>query len=119
MEQTATVVRPSSQTRPRVHQPRLWNVVLLDDDDHTYEYVIKMMFHVFSHPAERGFQIAKAVDSHGRAICLTTHKEHAELKLEQIHAFGHDPRWSVSAGSMSAILEPADFGSDDSDDERR
>jgi ATP-dependent Clp protease adaptor protein ClpS len=119
MEQTATIVRPSVAGRPRVEQPRLWNVVLLDDDHHTYEYVIDMMFRVFSHPVEKGFRIAKTVDSDGRAVCLTTHKEHAELKLEQIHAFGRDPRMGVSAGSMSAILEPAEFDSDDSNDDRR
>ena len=118
MEQTATIVRPAVQTRPRVEQPRLWNVVLIDDDHHTYEYVVDMMFRVFSHPVEKGFRIAKTVDSDGRAICLTTHKEHAELKLEQIHAFGRDPRM-VSAGSMSAVLEPAEFDSDNSDDDRR
>jgi ATP-dependent Clp protease adaptor protein ClpS len=119
MEQTATIVRPSTTTRPRVEQPRLWNVVLLDDDDHTYEYVIEMMIRVFAYPLEKGVQIAKTVDTQGRAICFTTHREHAELKIEQIHACGGDPRMTVSAGSMSAILEPADFDSDDSGNNRR
>ena len=99
--------------RPRTEQPRLWNVVLLDDDHHTYEYVIEMMLRVFGHPAEKGFRIARTVDAQGRAICLTTHKEHAELKLDQIRAFGRDPRMAVSAGSMSARLEPADCADDD------
>jgi ATP-dependent Clp protease adaptor protein ClpS len=55
------------------------------------------------------------VDTQDRAVCLTTHKEHAELKRDQIHAYGRDPRMDVSNGSMSAVIEPADFGGEDED----
>lgn len=92
----------------------MWNVVLLNDDDHTYEYVIRMLQELFGHPPERGMKIAKKVDKEGRGICLTTHKEHAELKRDQIHAFGPD---EGGHGSMSAIIEPAEFDGDDSDDD--
>jgi ATP-dependent Clp protease adaptor protein ClpS len=85
-----------------------YNVVLLDDDDHTYEYVIEMLQSLFAHPQERGYQLAKEVDKTGRAIVLTTHKEKAELKRDQIHAFGRDARMSTSKGSMSALIEPAE-----------
>ena len=51
-------------------------------------YVIAMMQTVFGHPPTKGFQIAEEVHLRGRAIVLTTTKEHAELKRDQIHAFG-------------------------------
>jgi ATP-dependent Clp protease adaptor protein ClpS len=52
-------------------------------------------------------QMAVEVDSTGRVIVLTTTKEHAELKRDQIHAFGPDPLSSRECvGSMSAIIEP-------------
>lgn len=106
--------KPSPKDKPKTDQPKQWNVVLLDDDDHSYEYVMAMVQELFAHPPEKAFQIAKAVDSQGRAICLTTHKEHAELKRDQILAFGKDPLIASCKGSMSAIIEPADFGDDDS-----
>ena len=84
-----------------------YNVVLLDDDDHTYEYVILMIRKLFGYPEERGYQLAKEVDAQGRVILLTTTKEHAELKRDQVHAYGKDPLLARSAGSMSAIIEPA------------
>lgn len=87
--------------------------MLLDDDDHSYEYVILMMQELFKHPLEKAFMVAQTVDSQGRAVCLTTHKEHAELKRDQILAFGKDPLIASCKGSMSAIIEPADFGDDD------
>lgn len=88
-------------------------MVLLDDQDHSYDYVIKMMMELFGHPLEKAFKIAETVDNDGRAVCLTTHKEHAELKREQILAYGKDGLIASSAGSMSAIIEPAEFGGDD------
>jgi ATP-dependent Clp protease adaptor protein ClpS len=33
--------------------------------------------------------------------------EHAELKRDQIHAYGKDPRMERCKGSMSAIIEPS------------
>jgi ATP-dependent Clp protease adaptor protein ClpS len=86
-------------------QPR-HHVVLWNDDDHTYQYVIAMLQQLFGHPPEKGFQLAKEVDRKGRVIVLTTTKEHAELKRDQIHAFGADRMIARSKGSMSASIEP-------------
>ena len=86
-------------------QPR-YHVILWDDDDHSYEYVILMMRQLFGFAFERGFVIAKTVDTDGRAVCLTTTKEHAELKRDQIHAFGRDMLIDRCEGSMSATIEP-------------
>ena len=86
-------------------QPR-YHVILWDDDDHSYEYVILMMRQLFGHTFEQGFKIAKVVDSSGRAVCLTTTKEHAELKRDQIHAFGRDMLIDRCQGSMAATIEP-------------
>jgi ATP-dependent Clp protease adaptor protein ClpS len=54
-----------------------------------------------------GYQIAKTVDTHGKAIVLTTTLEHAELKRDQIHAFGRDEQIDGCAGAMYASIEPA------------
>lgn len=103
-----TIVAPKQevkQDRKPKRQPK-YNVILWDDDDHTYEYVIEMMMVIFGHAPEKGFQIAKEVDLQGRAICLTTTMEHAELKRDQIKAYGKDHRMPKCAGSMTASIEP-------------
>lgn len=107
-----TAVAPAQPTlapNPDTKQPIAWHVVLLDDDDHTYDYVIRMAQTLFAHSPEKALQVAKTVDSQGRVVMLTTHKEHAELKRDQIHAFGKDHLMARSRGSMSAVIEPADF----------
>ena len=95
----ATAARPRPRKQPRYH------VVLWNDDDHTFQYVIAMLRQLFGMAAERGFQIAKEVDTAGRSIVLTTTKEHAELKRDQIHAFGADRLLARSKGAMSATIE--------------
>jgi ATP-dependent Clp protease adaptor protein ClpS len=96
--------RKENKRKPK-RQPR-YHVILWDDTDHSYDYVVLMMKQVFRHPIEAGFQIAKEVDSSGRAICMTTTMEHAELKRDQIHAFGKDEMIARCKGSMSASIEP-------------
>jgi len=98
--------KPGKKKQPQ-HLPR-WNVILLNDDDHTCEYVIEMLKALFAHPEEKGFQMAKEVDETGRVIVLTTHRERAELKRDQIHAYGADRRVATCKGSMSAVIEPVD-----------
>jgi ATP-dependent Clp protease adaptor protein ClpS len=101
---TNAAVAEKDETRSK-RQPR-YHVVLWDDDDHSYDYVILMMRELFGLSYERGYQIACDVDSRGHAICLTTTKEHAELKRDQIHAYGKDQVIARCAGSMSSSIEP-------------
>lgn len=116
MSQTLTVPQTQTTTKPTTKQPRLWNVVLVDDQDHSYEYVMQMTMSLFAHPVERAFLIAQKVDTHGRAILGTYHRELAELKQEQVHSFGRDAAIASCQGSMTCVLEPADFGDDDEDE---
>jgi len=100
----AVAVTPQDTSRPR-RQPR-YHVVLWNDDDHTYHYVITMLRALFGHPSERGLELAREVDSRGRVVVLTTTREHAELKRDQIHAFGADRLVAACKGSMKASIEP-------------
>jgi ATP-dependent Clp protease adaptor protein ClpS len=104
---SGAVVAAASQkadAKPK-RQPR-HHVILWNDDDHSYQYVVSMLKQLFGHPLERGYTLAKEIDEKGRAVVLTTTKEHAELKRDQIHAFGADRLVARSKGSMSASIEP-------------
>jgi ATP-dependent Clp protease adaptor protein ClpS len=102
---TQVLERPAD---PITRKAPLYHVILHNDDDHTYEYVIAMLVQLFGKDPERAFQHAKEVDSTGVTIVETTTFERAELKRDQIHAFGADPRLPRSKGSMSATIEPAE-----------
>ena len=106
MSQPATLPDADAATRTRYQPP--YHVILLNDDDHSYVYVITMLKELFGHPPEKGFLLAREVDKDGRAIVLTTTLEHAELKQDQIHGYGPDPTIQRCQGSMTAVLEPAE-----------
>jgi ATP-dependent Clp protease adaptor protein ClpS len=84
----------------------LYNVVLLDDDDHTYDYVIEMLQKLFLHSEAEAYQHAVEVDTTGRTVVITCGLSEAEFGRDQIHAFGPDWRMPKSKGSMKAIIEP-------------
>lgn len=104
-----------SATRPVVEEEErsgealepLYHLVLLDDDEHTYQYVIVMLNRIFGYSPEKGYAIACMVDSEGRAIVMTGPKEEVVEKQRAIHSFGADPWMPTSKGSMTAIIEPA------------
>ena len=54
------------EAQPQLRKPPLYQVVLLNDDDHSYEYVIELSQRLFGCTKERGYQIAKAVDAEWR-----------------------------------------------------
>ena len=105
---------PQQQTGPQVQEGQtkpqtapLWNVVLINDDDHTYEYVIEMLGKLFAYSTQKAYAMACEVDNTGRVIVAMLVFEQAEFKQQQIHAYGADPRIPRCRGSMRAVLEPA------------
>ncbi len=111
MDEFAETIVVTAKPKPRTadphrkRQPR-YNVILWDSDDHSFEYVIRMLKELFGHPAETGFQLAATVDSAGKAVIFTTAREHAEFKRDQVLAFGADKLCAGCKGSMYATVEP-------------
>jgi ATP-dependent Clp protease adaptor protein ClpS len=93
------------QAEPTLERP--YHLVLLDDDDHTYQYVIEMLGAVLGYESEKAYALACIVDSEGRVTIETAGHEQVTRHQRQIHAYGPDPRIARCRGSMSAVLEEA------------
>ena len=100
---------PKERDVVEVQEIRLppYHVILLDDDDHSYEYVIEMLVDLFGHSPVRAFKMAREVDTAGRVVVDTTTRERAELKRDQIQSYGPDWRIAHSRSSMAAAVEAA------------
>jgi ATP-dependent Clp protease adaptor protein ClpS len=85
----------------------LYNVVLLDDDTHTYAYVIEMLVKLFYLSDSAAFGHAREVDTTGRTVVMTCELPQAEFACNQIRNYGPDWRLPESRTSMVAIIEPA------------
>jgi len=100
--------KPKPGKKKRRARLPMYNVVLMNDEEHSHDYVVEMLHAIFAYPVETGFQLADEVDRRGRVVVFTGHREHAELKKEQIDEYGIDPRIEECEGSMTAVVEPAD-----------
>ena len=92
-------------TKPK-REP-LYHVIIWNDETHTYEYVIELLMKLFAHSYLTALEITTAVDKQGKGVAFTTHKELAELKRDQVLAYGPDWRMSNSNGSIRSTIEPA------------
>jgi ATP-dependent Clp protease adaptor protein ClpS len=104
---SSPTVLPDIDTTRREEMAPLYHVVLLDDDEHTYDYVVEMLVKLFFFSESDAFQRAVEVDTTGRTIVMTCELPQAEFARDQIHGYGKDWRMPKCKGSMSAILEPA------------
>ncbi|MCA2969960.1 MAG: ATP-dependent Clp protease adaptor ClpS [Acidobacteriaceae bacterium] len=107
---TKTFIEWETGEETGAEHAKLYNVVLLDDDEHTYDYVIEMLMRLFSLSEARALRHTVEVDTLGRTIVLTGEIEEATVAREMIHGYGADPRMANSKGSMTAVVEPATNG---------
>src|SRR4051812_33866318 len=85
-----------------------YHVIIWNDEEHSYDYVIEMLITLFAYDIEKAFTITDNVHKTGKGIAWTGHLELAELKRDQILSFGPDPRMpQVSKSSIRATIEPA------------
>jgi ATP-dependent Clp protease adaptor protein ClpS len=98
---TVRAVEPAHELAPRFH------LILLDDDEHTYQYVIEMLGDILGYGVEKSFVLARVVDTQGRAIVETAGADTVLDHQRAIHQYGADPRMPACKGSMSAVIEPA------------
>ena len=104
---TATFARPEIENVSDVEKEKLYHLIMLNDDDHTFEYVIEMLQNVMSFSEQTATAHTLEADATGSTILLTCGLTEAERKRDLIHAYGPDWRMPRSMGSVTALVEPA------------
>src|SRR5215475_7093113 len=100
-------IAPESEVIEREEKTPHYRVVLLDHNDHTYDYVIEMLQKIFFFSLDHAYRHAEEVDRTGRTVLITCELPEAEFSRDQIHGYGPDWRLPRSQGSMNAVIEPA------------
>ena len=85
---------------------KLYHVIILNDDEHTFDYVIEMLQAIFDFTYATALAHTMEADSTGSSIVWTSGLEEAEQKRDKVHAYGPDPRMPNSRGSVVALVEP-------------
>lgn len=100
----------SRREKPAASKPKKlppYAVIVLNDDLHTFEYVIETFMKVFGYPAEKCFQLATEIHLQGRSIVWSGAKEVAELKRDQIRSAGPDFYASKKVEfPLGVVIEP-------------
>lgn len=107
MPSRAATAEPEVENETSDQLQPLYHVILLNDEDHTYDYVIEMLQKIFGFAESKALSHAVEVDTRGTTILITCELEKAEHKRDLIHSYGPDWRLPRSLGSMAAIVEPA------------
>ena len=82
-----------------------FKVVLFNDEDHTYDYVVDLLTTCCKLKRGQAFRCAVEVDLTGRTIVFYGTEEECTKVSEKINSFGPDFRMPRSMGSMESAVE--------------
>ena len=102
-----TVAEPEVGQESSAKHEGLYHLIILNDEDHTIEYVVEMLQAVVGLSAGDALARTLEADSFGSSIVRTCALSEAERKRDLIHAYGPDWRLPHSRGSVAALVEPA------------
>ncbi len=97
--QTQTLEETKAQAK------RNFRVLLINDEDHTYDYVVDVLTCVCGMKKVQAFQCAVEVDICGKTIVFYGSKDKCDQVARKITAYGPDHRLVHSMDGMKAIVE--------------
>jgi len=102
-----TTIIPEVEEVNREQLEKLYHVIILNDDEHSFDYVIGMLQNIFGFAYSTALAHTIEADTTGSSIVWTCGLTEAENKRDRIHAYGPDPLMPNSRGSVTALIEPA------------
>jgi len=84
-EQTGSGTETISRKKVKLKHPKLFRVIMLNDDFTTMDFVVAVLESVFRKTPAEAVQIMLHVHNHGQGMCGVFTREIAEAKVEQVH----------------------------------
>jgi ATP-dependent Clp protease adaptor protein ClpS len=78
-------------------KPKLFNVILHNDDYTTMEFVVHVLEAIFLKPAPDAFRIMMQVHLQGRGVCGAYQYEIAETKADAVHELAREKGFPLRA----------------------
>jgi len=72
---------------PKLKQPPMYKVLLLNDDYTPMEFVVHVLENFFRMDREQATRVMLNVHTHGKGICGTYTREVAETKVAQVNEY--------------------------------
>ncbi len=75
------------EARPKVKQPPMYKVVLLNDDYTPMEFVVHVLENFFNMGREQATRVMLNVHSQGKGVCGIYTREVSETKVSQVNEY--------------------------------
>ncbi len=76
--------------KPKLQQPPLYKVVLINDDYTPMDFVVEVLCSFFALNVEKATQIMLKVHTEGKGVCGVFGKDVAETKAAQVNEYARD-----------------------------
>jgi len=91
-------VKDEQETR----EPKLYRVILHNDDYTTMDFVIQILVAIFHKPAAEATRITLDVHKKGKGICGIYHYDIAATKVAQVHTLAHQREFPLKCSLEEA-----------------
>jgi ATP-dependent Clp protease adaptor protein ClpS len=103
--QTQRDTEQDTETQTESRAVRSCKVILYNDEEHTYDYVVEMLSHACGLTREKAFRCAVEVDLTGRTIVYYGTRAACTGVVSKVRAYGPDHRLPQSMSSMNAEVQ--------------
>ncbi len=83
-----TVLKPRTKVKPKTERPKLWKVILLNDDFTPREFVVQVLKAVFRMNAEQSYQVMMTAHRKGACVIAVFTKDVADTKAKEATELG-------------------------------
>ena len=85
-----TVVKPRTKTKtqPQTERPKLWKVILLNDDYTPREFVVEVLKAVFRMTADQAYRVMMTAHQKGACVIAVFTKDVADTKAKEATELG-------------------------------
>ena len=83
-----TVVKPRTKTKTKVERPKLWKVILLNDDFTPREFVVQVLKAVFRMNQEHAYRVMMTAHQRGACVIAVFTRDVADTKAKEATELG-------------------------------
>ena len=83
-----TIVKPKTATKPKTQRPKLWKVILLNDDYTPREFVVMVLKAVFRMNEEQAYNVMMTAPQRGACVIAVFTKDVADTKAKEATELG-------------------------------
>jgi ATP-dependent Clp protease adaptor protein ClpS len=83
-----TVVKPRSKVKPQTERPKLWKVILLNDDYTPREFVVQVLKAVFRMNESQAYRVMMTAHQRGACVIAVFTKDVADTKAKEATELG-------------------------------